>query len=48
MHVGVYTDIIIILTSRITMSLIHKIFDHVQVAIGTGQKEWGVTIIIWL
>ena len=36
-------------TSRITMMLIHKVLDCVQAAIGTGQKECGVTSIVdWL
>ncbi len=30
------------LTSRITVMLVHKVLDCVQVAIGTGQREWGV------
>ncbi len=37
------------LTSRITMMFIHKVLDCVQVAIGTGQREWGVTSLVdWL
>ena len=37
------------LTSRITMKLIHKVLDYVQVAISTGQREWGVTSLVdWL
>ncbi len=34
------------LTSRITMTLVHKVFDSVQMAIGTGQREWGVTSLV--
>ncbi len=34
------------LTSRITMMLIHKVLDCVQVAIVTGQREWGVTSLV--
>ncbi len=31
------------------MMLIHKILDSVQVAISTGQREWGVTSLVdWL
>ncbi len=30
---------IYMLTSRITMMLLHKVLDCVQVAIGTGQRE---------
>ncbi len=26
--------------------LIHKVLDCVQVAIGTGQREWGVTCLV--
>ncbi len=33
-------------TSRITMMLVHKILDCVQVAIGTGQREWSVTSLV--
>ena len=33
-------------TSRITMMLVHKVLDCVQVAIGTGQREWGVTSLV--
>ncbi len=37
------------LTSRVTMMLIHKVLDCVQVAIGTGQREWGITSLVdWL
>ncbi len=37
------------LTFRITMMLVHKILDCVQVAIGTGQREWSVTSLVdWL
>ncbi len=35
-----------ILTSGITMNLVYKILDCVQVAIGTGQREWGVTSLV--
>ncbi len=28
-------------TSRITMMLVHKVLDCIQVAISTGQREWG-------
>ncbi len=29
--------------------LVHKVLDCVQVAIGTGQREWGVTSLVdWL
>ena len=36
-------------TSRITVMLIHKVLDCIQVAIGTGQQEWGVTSLVdWL
>ncbi len=36
-------------TSRITMVLVHKVFNCVQVAISTGKREWGVTSLIdWL
>ncbi len=34
------------LTSRITMMLVHEVLDCVQVAIGTGQREWSVTSLI--
>ncbi len=31
------------------MVLVHKVLDCVQVAIGTGQREWGVTSLVdWL
>ena len=31
------------------MMLVHKIFDCVQVAISTGQREWSVTSLVdWL
>ncbi len=33
-------------TFRITMTLVHKVLDCVQVAIGTGQREWGVISIV--
>ncbi len=38
-YAGVLCDEFIqgMLTSRITMTLIHKVFDSVQMAIGTGQ-----------
>ena len=25
------------------MMLVHKVLDYVQMAIGTGQREWSVT-----
>ena len=28
------------------MMLLHKVLDCVQVAIGTGQREWSVTSLI--
>ncbi len=28
------------------MMLIHKVLDSVQVAIGTGQREWGITSLV--
>ena len=28
------------------MMLVHKILDCVQVAISTGQREWGVTSLV--
>ena len=28
------------------MMLVHKIFDCVQVAISTGQREWAVTSLV--
>ncbi len=31
------------LTIRITMIIIYKVLDCVQVAIGTCQGDWGVT-----
>ncbi len=34
------------LTSRITMMLVHKVLDCVEVAIGTGQREWSVTSLV--
>ncbi len=34
------------LTSRITMMLVHKVLDCVQVAIGAGQREWSVTSLV--
>ncbi len=34
------------LTSRVTMMLIHKVLDNVQVAISTGQRKWGVTSLV--
>ena len=34
------------LTSRVTMILVHKVLDCVQVAIGTGQRKWGVTSLV--
>ena len=34
------------LTSRITMLLVHKVIDHVQVTNGTSQREWGVTSLV--
>ena len=38
-----------VLTSRITMMLLHKVLDYVQMAISTGQREWGVTSLVdWL
>ncbi len=33
-------------TSRITMMLVHKVLDGFQVAIGTTQREWGVTSLV--
>ncbi len=37
------------LTSRITMMLVHKVLDCVQVAICTGQRQWGATSLFdWL
>ncbi len=27
--------------------LVHKVLDCVQVAISTGQREWGVTSLIY-
>ncbi len=28
------------------MMLVHKVLDCVQVAISTGQREWGVTSLV--
>ncbi len=28
------------------MMLVHEVLDYVQVAIGTGQREWGVTNLV--
>ncbi len=36
------------LTSRIPMTLVHKILDCVQVAIGTGQRECSVTSWLYM
>ncbi len=31
------------------MMLVHKVLDCVQVTIGAGQREWGVTSLVdWL
>ncbi len=31
------------------MMLVHKVLDYVQMAIGTGQREWSVTSPVdWL
>ena len=35
--------ILTMLTIRITMLLARKVLDCVQVAIGRGQRKWGVT-----
>ncbi len=43
------TNILVLLTSNITAMLVHKVLDCVQVAIGTGQREWSVTSLVdWL
>ncbi len=34
------------LTFRITMMLVHKVLDCVQVAVSTGQREWSVTSLV--
>ena len=41
-----YHNYVPMLTFRITMMLVHKILDCVQVAISTGQREWGVTSLV--
>ena len=38
--------ILTMLTIMITMMLVHKVLDCVQVAIGTGQRKWGVTSLV--
>ncbi len=34
------------LTSRITILLVHKVINCVQVTNGTSQREWGVTSLV--
>ena len=41
-----YHNYVPMLTFRITMMLVHKILDCVQVAISTGQREWSVTSLV--
>ncbi len=33
-------------TVGITTTLLHKVLDYVQVAIDTGQREWGVSSLV--
>ncbi len=34
------------LTSRITILLVYKVINCVQVTNGTSQREWGVTSLV--
>ncbi len=44
-----YHNYVPMLTFRITMILVHKVLDCVQVTISTDQREWGVTSLVdWL